>query len=186
MKTRVNVSPFQNLLQKKNIILCLVYGFSTLLVLLLQSAPNGFPTIFFARPTPMTVFVICVAVHCGARTGATIGTLAGLLWGVFSSRLFGFDALLLMLFGLAAGLLVEWFLRANFFTALLLGTCGVLLHVLLEWLLCYVIFGKENLTEILFRVLLPNGLYTVVLIPLVYCFSLLLARFVRRRINGAT
>lgn len=184
MKARVNNSPFQNLLQKKNVVLWLIYGLSTLLVLLLQSAPRFFPTVFFARPTPLTVFVLCVAVLGGARTGATIGVFAGLLWGVFSSRLFGFDALLLLLFGLAAGLLVEWFLRANFFTALLLGSCGVLLQVLLEWLFCYVIFSKENLSEILFKVLLPNGLYTVVLIPLIYGFSLLLARFVRRRLSN--
>lgn len=182
MKTRVNTGPFQNLLQKKNAVLWLVYGLSTLLVLLLQSAPRFFPAVFFARPTPLTVFVICVAVLGGARTGATVGVFSGLLWGVFSSRLFGFDALLLLLLGLAAGLLVEWFLRANFFTALLLGSCGVFLHALLEWLFCYVIFGKENLSEILFKVLLPNGIYTVLLIPFVYGFSLLLARFVRRRL----
>lgn len=184
MKTRVNTSPFFNLLQKKNYILWLVYGLSTLLVLLLQSAPRFFPAVLSARPTPLTVFVICVAVLGGARTGATIGVLAGLLWGVFSFRLFGFDALLLMLFGLVVGLLVEWFLRANFFTSLLLSSCGVLLHVLLEWLICNVLFGKENLTEILFKVLLPNGVYTVLLTPLVYGFSLLLARFVRRQVNG--
>lgn len=184
MKTRVNTGPFQNLLQKKNYILWLVYGLSTLLVVILQSAPRFFPVVFFARPAPLIVFVICVAVLGGARTGATIGVLAGLLWGVFSSRLFGFDALLLLMFGLATGLLVEWFLRANFFSALMLSSCGVLLHVLLEWLICYVIFGKENLAEILFKVLLPNGIYTVLLTPLVYGFSLLLARFVRRQVNG--
>lgn len=184
MKTHVNKSPFSNLLQKKHYILWLVYGLSTLLVLLLQSAPRFFPSVFSARPAPLTVFVICVAVLGGARTGATIGAFAGLLWGVFSFRLFGFDALLLMLFGLVAGLLVEWFLRANFFTALLLSSCGVLLHVLLEWLICYVLLGKENLGEILFRALLPNGIYTILLTPLIYGFSLLLARFVRRQVNG--
>ncbi len=181
MNTRVNSGSFRNLLQKKNVVLWLVYGFSTLLILLLQSAPQFFPTVFYARPTPLTVFVICVAVLGGARTGATIGVFAGLLWGVFSSRLFGLDALILLAFGLAAGLLVEWFLRANIFTALLLGSCGVILHVLFEWLFCYVIFARENLSEILFKVLLPNGIYTIILIPLIYGFSLLLARFVRRR-----
>lgn len=184
MKTRVNIGPFQNLLQKKNAVLWLAYSLSTLLVLLIQNAPHIFPAICFARPTPLTVYVICVAVLGGARTGATIGVLSGLLWGVFSARVFGFDALLLLLFGLVAGLLVEWFLRANFFTALLLSSCGVLLHVLLEWFFCYVIFSRENLAEILLKVLLPNGLYTILLTPLIYGFSLLLARFVRRRVNG--
>lgn len=184
MKNRVNKSPFVNLLQEKHYLVWLIYGLSTLLVLLSQTAPRFFPTIVGARPMPLLTFVICVAVFSGARTGATIGVLAGVLWGVFSSHVFGLDALLLMLLGLVAGLLVEWFFRANFFTAILLCSCGILLHVLVEWVFCYVIFEKENLFEILFKVLLPNGLYTLLITPVVYGFSLLLARFARRRANG--
>ncbi len=181
MKTRVNSSPFSTLLQQKNYLPWLLYGLSTLLVLLLQTAPRIFPTVSFARPFPLVAFVICTAVLGGARAGAAVGVFSGILWGVFSFRLFGFDALLLMLCGLAAGLLVEWFLRANFYTALLLSSSGVLLYVLLEWFFCYAIFRKENLSEILFKVLLPNGLYTLVTIPLTYLLCYLIARFVRRR-----
>ena len=181
MKNRVNKSPLLALLQEKNYLIWIVYALSTLLLLLMQSAPRMFPIILNARPVPLLPYVICVAVFGGARTGAAVGLVAGLLWGVFSFRVFGFDALLLMLFGLVAGLLVEWFLRANFWTALLLCSCGVGLHLLLEWFFCYVIFGKENLLEILFKVLLPNGIYTILITPLVYGFSLLLARFTRRK-----
>ncbi len=184
MKTRVNTGPLANLMQKKHYLTWLIYGLSTLLVLLLQTAPRCFPTVIGARPMPLTAFVICVAILGGARTGATVGVLAGLLWGVFSARVFGFDALVLMLFGLVAGLLVEWFLRANFYTALLLCGAGVLMHCILEWFFCYVIFGQENLGEILVKVLLANAVYTFLLTPLVYGFVLLIARFVRRRING--
>lgn len=184
MKNRVNKSPFAHLLQKKNYLIWIAYGLSTLLVLLLQTSPRAFPTIFGARPMPMLTFVICVAIFSGARTGAAIGLAAGVLCGIFSFYVFGFDAILLMLFGLAAGLLSEWFLRANFFTAMLLCSCGVFLRVLLEWIFCYVIFDKENLFEILYKVLLPNGLYTLLLTPVVYGFSLLLARFARRRVIG--
>ncbi len=183
MKTRVNVGHLTQLLQQKSYLPWLVYGLSTLLVLLLQTAPSVFPTIFSARPTPLTTFVICVAVLGGARTGTTVGVVAGLLWGVFSSRLFGFDAFVLLLLGLAAGLLVEWYLRANFFTALLLCSCGVVVHVLLEWFFCYVILQKPNVGEMLFRVLLPNGLYTALLTPIVYWFAYMIARFVRQKEN---
>lgn len=184
MKTRVNANPLAMLLQEKNYLPWLVYGLSTLLVLLLQSAPKVFPTILDARPVPLVTFVICAGVLGGARVGASIGVLAGLLWGVFSFRLFGFDAMILLVLGLVAGVLVEWFLRANFFTALLLCSCGMLLHLLLEWLFCYAIFGKENLSAILFNVLLPNGVYTVLLTPLVFWFAYIIARFVRRKMNA--
>ena len=183
MKTRVNTGPLAHLLQQKNYFSWLIYGLSTLLVLLLQAAPRLFPVVFDARPMPLTIFVICVGVLGGARAGASVGVLAGVLWGVFSFRLFGFDALILLILGLTAGLLVEWFLRANFFTALLLCACGTAIHVLLEWLLCNVIFQKDNLLEMLFKVLLPNGLYTVLLTPLVFWFSYVIARLVRRKAN---
>ncbi len=184
MKTRVNVNPLTQLLQQKSYLPWLIYSLSTLLVLLLQTAPNIFPTVFSARPMPLTTFVICVAVLGGARTGTAVGVLAGLLWGVFSSRVFGFDAFVLLLLGLAAGLLVEWYLRANFFTAVLLCSGGVFVHVLLEWFFCCVIPQKENLGELLFKVLLPNGLYTVLLTPIVYWFAYVIARFVRQKANN--
>lgn len=184
MKNRVKNRPLTNLWQEKNYLIWIVYALSALLVLLLQTAPHAFPSIGGSRPFPLLTFVICVAIFSGARTGAIIGILAGALWGVFSFRPFGYDALLLMLFGLVAGLLVEWFFRANFFTALLLCSCGIFLYILIEWVFCYVIFQKENLFEIFFRVLLPNGLYTFVLTPAVFGFSLLIARFVRRKVNN--
>ncbi len=183
MKTRVNSNPLATLLQQKNYLSWLIYGLSTLLVVLLQAAPNAIPTVLNARPIPLIVFVISVAVLGGARTGTAVGVLAGLLWGVFSFRVFAFDAIVLMLFGLVAGLLVEWYLRANFFTAMLLCSCGIVLHIFIEWLLCYVIFQKENSVEILFKVLLPNGAYTLLSAPLIYMLCYLIARFIRRRAN---
>ena len=184
MKTRVGKGPVSNLFAQKRVIVWLVYALSTLLLLVVQTAPRFFPAIGGARPMPLLTFVICVAVLGGARTGVTVGVIAGVLWGVFSSRLFGFDALLLMLLGLAAGLLVEWLLRANFYTALLLCAGGILLYVLFDWLFFYVIFQRAQPFAILFKVLLPSGLYTVLLTPIVYAFSLLIARFVRRKENG--
>lgn len=184
MKTRVNSNPFTTLLQQKNYLPWLLYALATVLVLSLQTAPNFFPTVYDARPIPLVAFVICVAVLGGARTGTAVGVFAGVIWGVFSFRLFALDALVLMAFGLAAGLLVEWYLRANFYTAMLLCAGGILLHVLFEWLFCYVIFQKPNVFELLFKVLLPNAAYTLILTPFVYMFCYLIARFIRRRANG--
>lgn len=184
MKTRINSRSIGQLLRQKNYIAWIMYGLSALLVVVLQSAPRFFPPIFYARPLPIVAFVICAAILGGARTGAAVGVWSGILWGIFSFRLFGFDALVLMLFGLVAGLLVEWYLRANFYTSLLLSACGILLHVLIEWVFCFVIFQKENLAETLYRVLLPNALYTFLLSPLMFGLSYLIARIVRRFSNS--
>ncbi len=184
MKIRINTSPLANLFQQKHYISWLLYGLSTLLILLLQTAPRFFPSLLGVRPAPLIGFVICVAILGGTRTGVTVGVLAGLLCGIYSHHLFGFDALVFMLLGLIAGLLVEWFLRANFYTALLLCAGGILSYSLLEWLFCYAVLGRVDLAAILFKFILPSGLYTFALTPLVYWFSLVLARFVRRCVNN--
>lgn len=184
MKNKRLPGRLPGLFRHKSYAAWLVYGLGALCVLLLQSAPHFFPTLWGARPVPLVLFVTCVALCEGAQLGAMIGALAGLLWGIYSFRLFGFDALVLMLIGLAAGLLVEWLLRANFLSAVLLCAGATLTQALLEWLFCYVLFWKEQSVTVLWRVFLPNCLYTVVLTPLMYWAVRGLARRIRRRARG--
>ncbi len=168
------------LFRHRNYSSLLLYSAGAFLLLLLQAAPNVFPTVWHARPAPLLLYVVCVGVFEGAKAGALIGTLSGLLWGLFSFRLFGFDALLMLAIGLAAGLLVEWLLRANFLTAALLCGSAVLLQALLDWFFTYVIFDREDLFAILLQAYLPNGVYTILLMPPVYLAVLGMARLIRR------
>ncbi len=176
-------NPLGNLFRHKGAYSMLIYGLMALLVVLLQTAPHCFPTILHVRPTPLVPFVICVALFEGARAGATVGVLSGLLWGLYSFRVFGLDALLLLVMGLVAGLLVEWVLRANFYSAMLLCGCGIFCQALLEWLFCYVLMGREQMLTILWRVYFPGAVYTALLAPAVYWIVFLLARRIRRRVN---
>lgn len=154
------------------------------LVLLLQSAPRLFPVIAGARPVPIVLFAVCTAMFEGITFGTVAGLLVGLLWGAFSPRLFGFDALVLMLIALAVGLLVDWIIRTNFWSALLLCTGGILVQMLLEWLCTYAVFQHEDTFAMLLRVYLPNALYTAVLIPVAYGLHLVAARLTRRLRKG--
>ncbi len=178
--TSVRKKRFPGLFRHRNYSSILLYSVGAVLLLLLQAAPNVFPTLWYARPTPLVLYVVCVGVFEGAKAGALIGTVSGLLWGIYTFRVFGLDALLLLAIGLTAGLLVEWVLRANFLSTLLLCASATLLQALLEWFFFYAIFGKENLWSILLTVYLPNCIYTVVLMPLVYGIVLWLARRIRR------
>lgn len=168
------------LFRHKNYLSLLVYGLAALVVLLMQTAPHLFPTLWGARPVPIVLLVVCVALCEGAQAGAIVGALSGLLWGIYSFRLFGFDALVLMLIGLTAGLLVEWLLRANFSTAMLLCAGTILLWTILDWLFFFVLADTERPLSVLLRVLLPDALYTMLLAPLLFWPVLWLAHFVRR------
>lgn len=157
------------------------YGAAVLIIALLQTSPRLFPVIAYARPTPLILLVVCVAMLEGPAVGAVIGMVAGLLWDMPSDRIFGYYGLILLGIGLVVGLLVQWFLRANFLSAMLLCVGGVLVYTLLDWLICYVLFLKEEVGIVLAYVYLPNALYTVLLSPLMYGCVLLIARFLRRK-----
>ena len=180
MKTKQRAGFFPS----KTALSWMVYGLLALLIMLLQTAPNVFPTIGYARPVPLVLFVVCVALFEGARIGGIVGLVAGLLWDVYSFRLYGYDALILMAIGITVGLLVQWLLRANFLSAMLLCVGGVCAQAFFEWLFCYAFFQKEEVWTVLAKVYAPNALYTILLAPLMYWLILGVALFLRRRTNG--
>lgn len=161
----------------------ILYGVAVLVVALMQMSPRCFPEIAFARPAPLVIFVVCVAMLEGPEVGAMIGMAAGLLWDLQSFRIFGYYGLILLFFGLVVGLLVQWLLRANFLSAMVLCIGGVITYTLVDWLICYVLFINPEMVTVLVKMYLPNALYTLLLSPLMYGFVLLLARFLRRRKN---
>ena len=159
----------------------LMYGISAFVLMLMQNAPNFFPSIYYARPTPLVLFVVCVAMFEGPRLGAAIGVFSGLLWDLYSERLFGFTALQLLFFGVIVALLIQWLLRTNFISCMLLCILAVFLQMTIEWFFRYVLFMNEESLTILWRVYLPNALYTVALAPLIYWIVFSMARHLRRR-----
>lgn len=162
-------------------VLWILYGGMALLLLMMQTAPRFFPTIGEARPTPLVLFAICVAFFEGPQIGAIMGVVTGLLWDLYSFRLFGLNAMILLVITVTVGLLVQWLLRANFLSGMLMCVSGVVVYTLGEWLLCYALFMYEEAGKVLWRVYLPNALYTIVLSPLMYWCVLGVARFLRRR-----
>ena len=168
----------------KNYLTWLLYGIMALAIMLMQTAPRFFPMIGNARPEPLVLFAVCVAFFEGPQVGAIIGVIVGLLWDLYSFRLFGLNAMLLLIIGVAVGLLVQWLLRANFLSGMLLCTGGVLVRMLMEWLLCYALFLHEEAGTVLVRIYFPNALYTLVLAPLMYWIVLWMARFLRCRQNN--
>ena len=164
----------------KNYLSWLLYGGLALSLMLMQTAPRFFPSIYNARPEPLVLFAVCVAFFEGPQMGAVIGAMVGLFWDLYSFRLFGLNAMILLVICVVVGLLVQWLLRANFLSGMLLCVGGVLTHTLLEWLLCYALFLHEESWAVLFRVYLPNAMYTILLSPLMYWIVLWTARFLRR------
>ncbi len=157
------------------------YGLLLLLAALLQMTPRLLPAVCGARPLLLVPLVVCIALFTGPMGGAAAGVAAGLLWDVFSERLFGFNALLLLVAGCACGLLVRLLLRNNLWTALLLCAGAGLFQVLCDWFFNYALLAYERPFTVLAISYLPNLLYTLILSPLLYAMTYGVTKLLRNR-----
>ena len=146
------------------------YVLTALLCYLAQMTPHGFPAPFGARILPLIPLTVFAAMYAGPVAGAWTGFVAGLFWDVYADRLFGMNALILLLIGCVCGLLVRLLMRNNLLTALLLCAAALLVHSLLDWLLNVVLLRAEGIWTALLSISLPNCLYTWLLSPLLYFF----------------
>lgn len=144
------------------------YGLVLLCVLFLQMAPHGLPTVFGARPLPVIPLTVFVAMFRGPLAGGITGVAGGFLWGVFSHRLLGVDALLLLVVGCVCGLLVHMLMRNNLISAVLLSASATAAVCLIDWFLFTAIWNPEECLYALWRLVLPDALYTIVLSPALY------------------
>ena len=157
------------------------YGLFLLVLFLLQMSPCGLPAVWGVRPYPLVLLVVSAAMFEGPVGGAAMGMAAGLLWDMYSARLYGGRALTLLVIGCACGLLVRLFMRNNLLSALLLMGAAVLLFGLGDWLLVYVLYGKTEPFGVLVRLVLPRIGYTFVFSPLIYYVNYGCVRLLRDR-----
>lgn len=146
-----------------HVIESIAYGALILLVGLWQQAPNGWIAVAGGRPVPLVPLVAAIAMFAGPIGGAAAGVGAGLLWDLFSTRLFGFNALILMIIGCGVGLLVRLLLRNNPLSALLLTAGATAAQAIVAWLCCDVLPAHDNVLRLLWHTVLPNTVYTLVL-----------------------
>lgn len=156
------------------------YGLLLLAAAILQATPHAF-TVLGARPLLLIPMVVCVAMFTGPVGGAAAGVAAGILWDLNSTRLLGFNALVLMAVGCGCGLFVHLLLRNNLLSAMLLFSGALLIQGLADWFFNTLLLGKEDPLFRLLHLQLPDMAFTLVVSPLVYGVTLLVARLLRRR-----
>lgn len=133
--------------------------------LFLQVALGRYLTIAGAQPDLVLVFVIFFSVFLGAGRGLETGVVAGLLKDIFSIDVFGMNALVLGLTGLAAGYLSAKFFRESKRTHFLMTFFFALFSMALTWALAGAVSGSRTigLAEYLAVSAMPSSLYTAAL-----------------------
>lgn len=144
-----------------------IYVLIMLALCVLQTTP-GFLSVFGIRPNLVIPVAVAIAVCEGEFVGGLFGALAGVLCDYGAPSLFGFNAIILLVCGVAAGLLAIYLLRPTVvnFCLLLAGT--LLARGLLDYLLNFHMWGYPGVELILTRQVLPGIAYTLLLSPLAW------------------
>ena len=148
------------------------YGIELFLVYIIQCTPNLLPDFLGTKPLLLVVFAISISMFEGDGAGIWVGLASGLLMDLQGGNIgFGFNAIVLMIICFACGSLIVFLMRNNIVTAIVLATGGMLIMGLLRWLFFYVIAGEPKAGYYLYAVMLPQIIYTVLVMPVAFYFN---------------
>ena len=145
-----------------------VFVLLILAVHILQNTRGLFPEIFGVKANLLIPLVICIGMFEREIAGAVLGMLAGILWDSVSPMGDGYNALLLMLAGAAAGLLIDYLMRNNLVTALIFTFVFTLLLNSLYCLFFYVFDGIEITFVFYLKYYVFSAVYTTLFTPIFY------------------
>ena len=135
-----------------------------LLIAILQPTVMQWIGIFGISPNIFLIFVIATALSCGKKAGAVCGLVFGFTLDMLVGRMIGVNALIFMYMGFFVGILCERFisgtesLTAGVIILAISALCGLLYYIAYSML-----WGDIGFFKALFRVILPEALYTAVI-----------------------
>ncbi len=147
----------------------LFYAIWLVILAVLQPTLIRWLGIFDISPNIFMIFIVAAAFIRGKGAGAVCGLVLGFVLDLMVGRLIGVYALIFMYAGLAAGILCERYISASgsiaagivIFAASLI--CGILYYIAYSMM-----WGDMGFFRAIYRVILPEALYTGVLGMLVF------------------
>lgn len=167
-------------MKRYNILKWAVYTLLILFFAVLQTQLPACPRILGITPLFLMPAAISIAMLEGETAGGIYGIIAGLFWDCSTGRVFGFNALFLMIIGIAIGLFVKFLIRNIPASCLLFTFIFTFTHEFITWFFFYYMEGNRNLVFALLHIILPTAAVTVVFAVPIY----LLLRFISRRLTN--
>lgn len=140
------------------------YAVWLLIAALLQPTVMRWMEIFGIGPNIFLIFVIAAALIRGKRAGAVCGLVFGLVLDMLVGRMIGVNALIFMYAGFLVGILCERFISGTeSLTAAVIIFSMSLLCGIVYYIAYSMVWGDIGFFKGIFRVVLPEALYTGVL-----------------------
>lgn len=157
-------------IEKKKFFSCfryVVYVLIFLLLYVLQNTPSLF-SIYGVKPILLVPAAVVFAMYEGEFIGGIFGALAGMLCDMGGFFLFGFDAILTLVFSVVSGLLMIYLLRMNIRNAVLLVFLFMAFRCSLTYFFMYRMWNYEDVSSIFWGSTVWVILYSSVLTPVYF------------------
>ncbi|MBQ2567341.1 MAG: rod shape-determining protein MreD [Clostridia bacterium] len=148
---------------------------------LLQNTPHMFPTIMGAHCFLLLPLTVCIAMFLHNLPATMLCLFAGVLWDVSAAHLDGFNAIFFLLSSTGVGLLMNYLMRNNLWSANILSALVILLYVTLHWLCFVVLRGVDQGAFTYISYYLPSALYSFAFTPVFYVILRRFMRYIRER-----
>lgn len=150
--------------KKRLIIRRVIFAVLLILCAVIQNTPSLLPEPFGAHQLGVTVMVVCIAMFERETAGMLLGLLAGAVLDVTGGTQ-GINAILLTVFGLVCGMLVNNMIRNNIVTALIFSALALTVHTFVYWIVFVAAAGVSG-GRLLLTFCLPSIIYSLIFTPL--------------------
>lgn len=149
--------------QKNLFILRLINTMLFIVLILIQYSSNFSLKIRNANPMLPLALLVVICMFCSEIRGAVTGLIVGVFVDAYSSTPSGLNAIVFMVLGLSAVLIIKHLFNNNVFSAIALCFMFTLIYFIFRWIFTFALYTSftENLTYLL-NTTFPSALYTAV------------------------
>ena len=140
---------------RKKLLKFFVYALIVFSAYIIQTTP-GLLEFCGVKPILVLPACICIAVFEGEFAGGLFGFFAGLFCDSASETVFGFNALVFLVFCAAIGLSTIYIFRRSTMNIMLLCLAAVFLRSSLEYFFNFILYGYENLEPFFYLNIAPQ------------------------------
>ena len=166
---------------RRKILKFFVYAIIIFAAYIIQTTP-GLLDFYGINPLLVLPACICLAVYEGEFAGGLFGFFFGLFCDSNTETVFGFNALLFLVFCVFAGLVTIYVFRRSTMNIMLLCLGAVFLRSAMEFCFNFILFGYENLEPFFYTEIGPQIVFSAIF-SLPFC---LLFRWLHKKFEPET
>ena len=146
---------------RRKVLKFLVYALIVFAAYIIQTTP-GLIEFLGVKPILVLPACICIAVFEGEFAGGLFGFFFGLFCDSTSETVFGFNALIYLVFCVLAGLLTIYVFRRSTMNVMLLCLGALFLRSGLEFFFTFMLYGYENLDAYFYTQIAPQIVFSAI------------------------